>query len=250
MDYEGLVDGVRSDKLCAVGEMVTVGKGESGSTFDSNILGMRLGETREFDLIVPEGGLPSLAGKQVHLTATITMGSKTTPCALDDSLAAKLGRKDFLDLKEYVHGTAVTSVQSKSKQALNEVVARKLVDSNTIPVPNWLSLSEAQYLVHNAKLDWNTLDDKDKEKYLSVGEKNVKLSLILDRIRELNPGAQLTDQEVFDIVKANLAKTKTEASLDDVIKQMNQNGYLQILFSRIKDEYTMDFITKSVKLID
>ena len=249
VDYEGSIDGVKVDKLCTVGEMLTVGQSQENK-FDQNILGMCMGDTREFDMTVPENSLPSLAGKIVHLKVTLVMGSKTVPCALDDSLAVKLGKKDFIELKQYVHGTAVSNVQNKHKQAINQAITHVLVDANTIAVPNWLSLSEAQYLAHNAKLEWATLEDQDKEKYLSVGEKNVKLSLILDKIRELNPEAQLTDQEVFEIVKSNLGKTKTEASLDDVIKQMNKTGYLQILFSRIKDEHTMDFITKSVKLID
>src|ERR1700676_3594959 len=143
---------------------------------------MHIGETREFDLIVPKEGLPSLAGKLVHLVATVTMGSKNTPRALDDSLALKLNKKDFSDLRVFVSGTAAASVQNKNKQLLGEVIAAKLINDNTITVPNWLALSEAQYLVGNAKMDWNKLEDLDKEKYISVGEKNVKLSLILDKI--------------------------------------------------------------------
>jgi hypothetical protein len=72
----------------------------------------------------------------------------------------------------------------------------------------------------------------------------------LDKIRESEPEAQLTDQEVFEIIKQNLANTKVNQSLDEVIQQMNKTGYLQILFSRIRDENTMDFIVKTVKLID
>jgi trigger factor len=249
IDYEGTVDGVKVDQLCAVGEMLTVGNSNL-TQFDDNLYGMILGESREFNLLVPEGALPSLAGKTIVVKVTLNMGSKITPCPLNDELAVKLGKKDFQELKEFAHATASAGVQNKYKESIAEAVAARLVDSNTIDVPNWMSLSEAQYLVHQAKLDWNSLSDPDKEKYLQVGEKNVKLSLILDRIREENPEAQLTDQEVFDVLKQNLAKTQTGASMDDVIQQMNKTGYLQILFSRIRDEHTMDFITKTVKVIE
>jgi trigger factor len=249
LDYEGFLDGQKIPGLSAAGEMLTVGKSHLPA-FDDNLLGMKMGETREFDMLVPEGGLPSLAGKTVHLKVTVNMGSKTLPCALDDTLAQRLGKKDYTELREYIYGMAVAKTSHGFQMAVNEAVARRLLADNTIAVPPWLSLSEAQYLVHQAKLDWNTLVDEDKEKYLNIGEQNVKLALILDKVREAEPEAQLTDQEVFEIVKQNLSRTKTQNNLDDVIKEMNRTGYLQILFSRIRDEHTLDYIVKSARIIE
>lgn len=249
VDYDGFIDGEKVDKLCAVGEMLTVGTSNL-QQFDQNMLGMSLGETREFDMLIPNEGLPSIAGKTVHLVVTLTIGSKTIPSPLDDSLAVKLGKKDFAQLREFVTGSAVANMQNRFKAQVNEALANRLVSDNEIIVPPWMSLSEAQYLAHNSKLDWSTLADQDKEQYLAMAEKNVKLSLILDRIREDNPSAQMTDQEVFEVIKANLVKTKVTQSLDEVIQQMNKTGYLQILFARIRDEYTMDFVTKKVRFIE
>lgn len=249
LDYEGSLNGEIVPHLCATGEMITVGRSNIG-TFDSSILGMTMGETREFDLVVPEGGLASLSGKTVHLKVTLSMGSKTTPCPLDDTLAAKVGKKDMAELREFAAGTASASIQNKARADLNEAIANKLVDMNTIDVPNWMTLSEAQYLVQQAKMDWNVISDEDKEQYMTMATKNVKLSLILDKVREDNPEAQLTDQEVFDVLKRNLAKTNVQQPIDEVIQQMNKTGYLQILFSRIRDEHAMDFITKTVQLIE
>jgi trigger factor len=249
VDYEGSVDGEKVPHLCAEGEMITVGYSNL-PTFDTNILGMSIGETREFNVPVPEGGLPSLAGKNVLLKVTLNMGSKTVPCPLDDSLAHKMGQKDFNELRAFAAGNASANIQQRAKQAVNEAVAHRLVDDNKFEVPNWLALSEAQYLAHNAKLDWNVIADVDKEKYLSMAEKNVKLSLVLDKIRETEPTAQLTDQEVLEVIKANLAKTKVQKPINEVLEQMQKTGYLAILFSRIKDEHTMDFVTKTVKFLE
>ena len=90
IDYEGTLDGQKIDGLSATGEMLTVGKSQLPD-FDNNLLGMKMGETREFNIIVPETGLPSLAGKTIQLKATINMGSKSNPCPLDDTLAQRLG---------------------------------------------------------------------------------------------------------------------------------------------------------------
>ena len=249
LDYEGSLDGKKIEGLSATGEMLTVGKSNLPA-FDNNLLGMKMGETREFDMFVPEGGLPSLAGKRVQLKVTVNMGSKTIPCALDDELAQKIGKKDFVELREFIHGMAAARVTQNYQMLMSEAVAHHLVANNTVDVPPWLALSEAQYLVHQAKLDWNVLTDEDKEKYIAIGNQNVKLALILDRIRESEIEAQLTDQEVFEIVKQNLAKTKSQSNLDDVIKEMNRTGYLQILFSRIRDEHTLDYVVKLANIIE
>jgi FKBP-type peptidyl-prolyl cis-trans isomerase (trigger factor) len=178
------------------------------------------------------------------------MGSKSNPCPLDDTLAQRLGKKDYAELRTFVANMAVAKTSDLYQMTINETVARRLLADNTVDVPPWLALSEAQFLVHQAKLDWNTLADSDKEKYLSIGEQNVKLSLILDKVRESEVEAQLSDQEVYEMVKQNLANTKTENNLEDVIKEMNKSGYLGILFSQIRDQFALDYIVKSTKLID
>ncbi len=249
IDYEGSIDGELVPNLCTTGDILTVGT-TNLNNFDDNILGMSIGETREFDLHIPESSLPSLSGKTAHMKVTLTMGSKLVPCPLDDTLAEKLGKKDMQELRMFVGGTAQATIQNNIRQSINDSVALQLVEKNDVKVPHWMSLSEAQYLVHNAKLDWNQLPNSDKEGYIKLAEKNVKLSLILDKIREENVEAQLTDQEVFEVVKQNLAKTKTDKPINEVIDYMNKTGILQILFARIKDEHTMDFVTKTVQIIE
>jgi trigger factor len=249
VDYEATVDGQKVDSLCAKGEMISVGKNPLAE-FDNNLLGMLMGTTREFDYVAPEGGLPSLSGKTIHFTVILATGSKTIPCALDDEMAKKMGKNDFHELQEFVGQAAFARVSSFNRTQIQEAVSRRLVADTQVSVPTWMSLSEAQYLAQQAQLDWATMSDTDKEKFVGMAEKNVTLSLVLDQIRETTPETQLTDQEVFDIVKKNLANTQVTASVDEVIQQMNRTGYLQILFSRIRDEHTMDYIMKNVKLID
>lgn len=249
VNYIATVDGVKFDALCGEAEMLTVGTSQLVE-FDDNLLGMTLGENREFDLVVPETGLPSMVGKVIHFAVDLVMGSKSVPAPLDDTLAAKVGKKDFAELKEHALFTAQAKIQEFFRNRVLEAVIHHLVDSNNVNVPNWMALSEAQYLAHNAKLNWATLPDQDKEKYLELSTKNVKLALVLDKIRELEPEAQLSDQEVFDMIKKNIAQSKATTDFDAAIKEMNRTGYLQILMSRIRDEHTLDFVVKSARIVE
>lgn len=244
LNYDGFVDGEKVDNISAEGEMLTVGSSQL-QDFDNSLLGMAMGEVREFDLVVPEGGLASLAGKTLHFSATLIMGSKQVPAALDDELAHKLGKKDFAELKEFVTNTATSRYQQMEHSKLTEFVANKLVENHEFDVPNWLVLSEAQYLAHNSKANWEALADLDKEQYMKLATRNVKASLILDRVREDEPEAQLSDEEMFEIVKQEVLRSGSQASPDEMIQEMNRTGYLQILFARLKDEYTLDFVVKT-----
>jgi trigger factor len=249
VDYEGSIDGVKIDTLTASGEMLTVGQSHLPS-FDDNLLGMAMGDTREFDLVAPAESLPSIAGKTIHLKVSLNIGSKSTPCPLDDTLAQKLGKKDFVELQEFVNGSAVANVENNKQMKLNEAVSNRLIDDNKVQVPNWLTLSEAQYLVHQAKMDWTTLPDLDKERYLAMAERNVKLALILDKVRDEEPEAQLTDQEVFEIVKNNIAQTKVQKPVDEIMQEMNKNGMLGVIIAQIRDQHSLSVVVKSAKVIE
>jgi len=249
LDYDSFIDGEKVDHLSAKGEMISVGHSQI-IEFDNNLLGMKINEVREFSVSVPENGLPSLAGKNINFKVTLTMGAKNEPCPLDDELAIKLGKKDFIELREFVSKTAMVRTTNAYKMALNNSVANHLINLHQFIVPNWLSLYEAKYLAQHSKMDWEKTPDLDKEKFIEIASKNVKLSLILDRIREVEPEAQLSDQEVFDMLKANIVQNQPNAKLEDVINEMKQKEYLPVLFSRIRDEFTLDFITKTSKIIE
>lgn len=249
IDYVGSVDGEKVDSLSAGGEMLTVGSSPVAE-FDNNLLGMTLGEVRNFTLVAPETSLPSFANKVVSFSVTLVMGSKTVPCPLDDTLAIKAHKANYEELRAFVMGSATAQTERAYKLELIKSVSSKLVDDNKFDVPHWLTLSEAQYLAQRSDVDWGAITDTDKEWYLSVSEKNVRLSLILDKIREDEPEAQLTDQEVFEMVKSNLAQTKVKKPIDEVIDEMNKSGYMQILFSRIRDEFALDYIVKNSNIVE
>ena len=249
LNYEGLVDGVRVDNLCQQGTTMTVGNSQLNG-FDESLIGMVVGEKKEFDIMVPEGGLPSVAGKMVRFNVELTMASKNIPAALDDELAKKYGKKDFDEFRLTVNELAFTKVENENKAMRNNALTSRLVEETQIDVPNWLTLSEAKYLVSNSQVEWEKLEDIDKMKYMEVAEKNVKLSLILDKLREQEPEAQLSDQEVFEVVKRHVMASVPKDSIDAYMTEINRTGYLQVLFSRVRDEYAIDFLVKNTTFID
>ncbi len=234
----------------AEGEMATVGKSRMPG-FDDAMLGMKLNETREFFLTVPEGGtLPEVSGKSLKFVVTLSLGSKIKPMALNDELAKKVNKADFNELQDYIMGIATVKITEIERAKLLAQVSNRLVSETEIKVPDWLKLSEAQFLTQQAGVEWNTITDPQKDNFLESADKNVKLSLILDRVRDAEPEAQLSDQEVIEMIKDTLSKNQSSESITDKLKEMNNNGYLSVLVARIRDEHTLDFVLKNSKIID
>lgn len=249
INYVAFVDGEKLDSLSSDGELLTVGSSDL-KEFDNNLLGMVPGDVRRFDIAVPENTLPSVSGKTVTFEVTLVNGSKILPAPLDDELAKKFNKETFAELHKGVVDAATARIGNLTKSHLSGQASNKLINAHDFKVPHWLALAEAQYLVQQSQKSWDTLLDVDKDRYLELGSKNVKLSLILDKIREDEPDAQLSDQEAIDMIKDVLAKTNPGVSADEAIKNMSTNGYLQTLFIRIRDEYVLDFIIAKATILE
>jgi len=249
INYDGFSGDHKIEALSAVGEMLRVGT-SALPEFDDNLLGMTVGENRTFSIKVPEGGLPSVAGSEIRFEVSLVTGSKIQPAGLDDELAKKLGKESFIELEQMVSQAAVGRVEMQRKAAIVNQLSARLVESHDFKIPDWVALPEAQYIAQQARVNWENIPDVDKERFLSMGVNNAKISLILDKIRDEEPDAQLSDQEVIDMLKQTFVKQNPERNPDELLQELNQNGYLQSLFVRIRDEHVLDYLVSQTNIIE
>lgn len=248
IDYEGFVDSKKIDTICAIGEMLTVGKSEL-SSFDDNLLGMKPGDTRTFEIDIPKNGIPELANKTVKFEVSVVSGSKIIPHPLDDELAVKCGKTTFAELKELVSMSASSRIDYLKRDAERNAVCSKLINDNEFAIPEWMITSEASYLASKSNIDFTTIAADDKARFINSATNNVKLALILDKVRKSEPEAQLSDEEVYNIARTHISKS-VNRPLEDVMKEMTASGHLQILFSRIRDEHTIDFVRSKTIFVE
>lgn len=247
IEYNSTVDEQPVERLSASSELVQVGKTPIPG-FDENILGMKSGEERSFELKMPEGIPDTLAGKTVKFNVKVILGSKVQPSALDDDLAKKVGFETFQLMMDHASATASSRVQELAKNNITDQISRRLVANHDFKVPSWITTAEAQMNAKNNGENWEVIADSQKERYVEQAENSIKLSLILSKIRDNEPDAQLSDEEVFKIAKENVSKFSDKP--DEVFENIFRNGHLPVLFNRIRDEHTLDFIQKNCKIIE
>jgi trigger factor len=247
-DYAAFLDdGTPVQSLTATGQILNIGK-INIPNFSESLLGMKPSETREFVLHVPENHATDCAGKDIKFMVKLISGSKVDPAPLDDSLAKQVGLETFELLTQNAHSTASARIKELEKNHHLDQIARRLLVNHDFKIPQWIITAEAQVAAKNSKQEWDSMLDVEKEKLIQQSEDNIKLSLILAKIREKEPEAQLTDEEVFETAKTNLSNYSQEP--DKVMAEIFKSGNMPMFFNRIRDEYTLNFIEKRCTFIE
>jgi FKBP-type peptidyl-prolyl cis-trans isomerase (trigger factor) len=78
--------------------------------------------------------------------------------------------------------------------------------------------------------------------------KGLKVSMILDKVRENEPDAQLSEEEVVNAVRALVEKSGR--NFEEEVQNLSKNGQIGMLVARVKEEYTLDFILKNSNIVD
>lgn len=246
LNYEGFMDGEKQAGLSADAQVLTVGNAPI-KEFDDNLLGMKVGDKREFTIKSTEGkGNSDLKDKDLIFKVELISATKLSSLKTKEEVAEKMAMS-IEDFEKYILSACETQLKSKEEEKISELVCTKLIELNEFKIPNWMSLFEAKYLAQSKQKDWTTLSTEEKEKFVNSAEKNVRLSLILDKVRELEVDCQLNDREVFDKLKESF---KNEEQFASFIEQAQKNNYLPIVASQIKDQHVISFIGKTIKWTD
>lgn len=245
VNYEGFIDNQPIENLKADGDLMTVGK---AGFFDENLLGMKIGENREFFVNVPEGSGSEFSGKSIKFKADLVMGSKTNPAPLDDALAQKLGLASLNDLIDQANMTASLRVKEIEDQYYYDQVGKMLITDNPISIPSWIIGEQLKSHLHQNNIDMSKLTDAQKSEYSELVEKNIKLSLILSKIKENEPDAQLTDEEVVKLVRGKIEQVSSKP--DEVLQSLSKDNKIAILAARVRDEYVLQFVKNNSNILE
>lgn len=207
---------------------------------DDNIVGMTAGEVRKFSIERGENRLPT----EVNLIS----GMKKSPCPLDDSLAQKLGKKDYDELFNEVNAAAEKQVKIDRDRLVAEQIRKRLIAENDFVIPNWLLINEAKQIAAKEGTNWDELNNEAREVYINRGKDQVKFALIIDSVIEKEPEAQLSDEESVSLIRRRLEGAVQ--NVDAFLNESYKNGRLAQMFATVKNDYAMQWIVDNCKIIE
>lgn len=214
---------------------------------DENLIGMQAGEVKEFTVVLPETAPEHLRNKEAKFTVRVHMGMKVTPCPLDDSLAEKCGLKTYDELRNAVVGEVNRQLTSQERDKIVQQLASRLIEQHEFDVPEWLAKMEAQNIVKQMGSELERLTKEAQDNVLEQARKNVKFSLILDSIKEVEPELEFSDAEMIEILKNQLSGN---GNADKMIADALKTGSLFGTIAALKTNLVIDWLVKNSKIVE
>jgi trigger factor len=247
MDFVATIDDKPFDGSVAEGKLYTVGENPISKEFDDSLLGMMPGDEREFDIKMPEH-FEEVGGKTAKFKVTVHMGTKRKPAELTDEMAKQCGVEDMTQLRQRLEIIAKRRIDQKVAQALQQQVCRRLVSDNNFEVPGFLGDNEAQMIAARAGVPWGKLTDEQREELLKQAQDNVRLSLILDSVRDEEPDAVLSDGEAQQALANQFATHGKDPK--EAIEKAQKDGSILGMISGMRDEFTLQWLVSKAKIME
>ncbi|MCI0481051.1 MAG: trigger factor [Candidatus Dadabacteria bacterium] len=253
VDFEGTIDGEPVKDLKRSGLQFLVGHDRLIPEFEENVIGMKKGETKEFDVSYGEDfQIKEAAGKAVHYKFSVKDVLKRTLPELDDELAKEVGMEDVAALREQVRGDLKRQSEQQSEARVRQQVVDALVDKNTVDAPPSLVNEEVGRLARNMiqtlrqrGLNIQTLDDASKAALAERALRNVKTSIILAEIRKIED-IKVTDVDI-DRSLSGIAASYNMAT-EQVREIYRQNDLLEGLEASLAEQKVIDFIIENATI--
>lgn len=222
------------------GVLYEIGSHQFHEELDDNLLGMKAGDTRDFGLFVE--------GERAICTVLIHMGVRQIPCAVDDLLAQKVGFKTLVDLRVAIDGEVIKKIQSDQTHQIQQQLVQRLLLLHDFKVPGFLLDAESEKLAQQFGAKLSDLDNEARDKVRARAQDMVRLSLIMNQIREAEPEAAFSEKEIMEHLRARLVADGQDP--DKFIVEAERSGRLYGIVASLQYEATIEFLVKTCKIID
>jgi len=251
LDYDAKMDGKPLDEGKGVDITVEVGSGRFIPTLEENLIGLKPEDEKDVDVSFPaDYGYKKWAGKTVSFHVKVKEIKEKILASLDDEFAKDLGGFDSL---EALTAKLREDMQKVKEEALDrhfkDQIVDQLLQKNSFEIPPSLVEEQNQALVSEAKLrlasqgmnlkDMDISEDKLREDYRAVAERQVKTYLILEKIAG-QEGISVSDEEVQGRLKE--ISERSHQKFEAVKRYYEKNGLIPEMQAGILSDKTLNFL--------
>ncbi|MBM3812800.1 MAG: trigger factor [Acidimicrobiia bacterium] len=252
------VEGVEGDPITNDEMILHIGSADTMVEFNENLLGMAPEEEKEFEVSYPENyGAERLAGKRVKFHVTLKGLRKKELPELNDEFAGEVGDfRDMEELREEVRKSMLADREQAAQTEAKNKLVDVLVEAHQFPVPE--AFIERQIEVNlesrirelamqgvdprSLKIDWQKVKESQREPAM----RDVKASLLLDRIGDREAIETLTDEVDREIHRMAKQLRETPAALR---MRLEKDGSLRRLANRIRTEKVLSFLFENARKV-
>ncbi|RMG58188.1 MAG: trigger factor [Deltaproteobacteria bacterium] len=235
-----------------------LGKSALGEEFEKELTGRKAGEELSFQVSYPDDHeIADVKGKTIRYEISIKSVKEKVLPEVDDEFAKSVGPFESVDeMKERIREDLKKEKERLGRQKQEGKVVEQLLQANPIEVPSSLVEEEMNRLLYDTyrrlwdqgmRFDISQLDTaKIREKYREDAEKNVRLSLVLNRLAQ-EEGIEVTD----DDIKSEMERMGKEAGVseEDVRRYYEEENRMESLKNRLLERKVFDVLLKKAKVV-
>ena len=250
IDFEGFVDNVAFEGGKGENYELTLGSGQFIPGFEDKVIGMKVGEERDLDLVFPEQYKEELAGKPVIFKVKLNEVKEKSLPDLDDEFAKDVS--EFDTLKEYKADIKKRLQEERQKEVdetFETILIEKLTETLEADIPEAMieeqldtsmdaltrqisayGMQPAQYMQM-----MGVTPEQFKERMRENSEKQVRASLALLKVAELEK-LEIDEKELeeefksaADQYKMEVDKLKESVPREDIIRDLKLRKAAKII---------------------
>ncbi len=194
VDFHGTLNGAEFQGSSAKDQAVMLGGGRLLPGFETNLVGMRAGESKSFDLRFPDDYHgKEVAGKTARFEITVKSIAGPRLPEIDADFAKSLGVEDgnIARMRAEVRANLEREIKAKLKARLREQVIQALLDATRIEAPKSLVQIEAERLQVGARQELAARGVKVTDKtplpmdmFEKQAERRVSVGLVLGEVMQ------------------------------------------------------------------
>jgi trigger factor len=259
VSFQGTMDGQPFEGGAGEGVPILIGSGQFIPGFEDNLVGIKAGESRTFDLKFPDTyPAPNLAGKNVAFNVTASTVEAPGEIKLDDEFAKTLGLESLEKLREGVKDRLQREHAAASRQKLKRELLDQLDERHKFePPPSlveqefnnvWNSIEGDLKAQNRTFEDEGTTEEKARAEYRGISERRVRLGLVIAEIGEKNNIKVTDDQLTAAVVERARQLPGQEQQVWEYYR--NNPGALASLRAPIFEEKVVDFLLELASITD
>jgi len=259
ISFQGTIDGQPFEGSSAEDVPILLGSGRFLPGFEDNVIGMKSGETRNFDLKFPDDyPAAAIAGKQANFAVTAKTVEAPGTVPLDDDFAKTLGLESLAKLRDALRERIQRDHAAASRQKIKRALLDQLDALHKFePPPSlveqefnnvWSAVESDLKQQGRSFADEGTTEEKARADYRAIAERRVRLGLVIAEIGEKN-NITVTEEQMRAAVMEQVRQMPgREQQVWDYYR--NNPGALAGLRAPLFEDKVVDFVLELAEVTD
>jgi len=259
VSFQGTQDGQPFEGGSAEDVPMLLGSGRFIPGFEDNLIGLKAGENRSFDVKFPDDyPATALAGKDATFAVTVKTVEAPGEVTLNDDFAKSLGLDSLAKLRDALRERLQREHASASRQKVKRALLDQLDERHKFEPPPtlveqefnnvWSAIENDLKQQNRTFADEGTTEEKAREEYRGIAERRVRLGLVIADIGEKNNITVSEDQLRAAVMEQVRQMPGREQQVWDYYR--NNPGALAALRAPLFEDKVVDFVLELADVTD